>query len=46
MTVLCTPPVRRVFRFVVEPKMEWAFRRTAATDSTETRGGTRTAAGR
>ena len=26
-TALCTPPVRRVFRFVVEPEMRWAFRR-------------------
>ncbi|MDH6622790.1 fucose 4-O-acetylase-like acetyltransferase [Streptomyces sp. LBL] len=28
VTVLCTPPVRRVFRFVVEPRTDWAFRRT------------------
>ncbi|PWJ07855.1 hypothetical protein DKG34_10610 [Streptomyces sp. NWU49] len=28
VTVLCTPPVRRVFRCVTEPSMEWAFRRT------------------
>lgn len=27
ITLLCTPPVRRVFRFVMEPRMEWAFRR-------------------
>jgi len=27
VTVLCTPPVRRLFRFAVEPTMEWAFRR-------------------
>ncbi|MER5451123.1 acyltransferase family protein [Streptomyces sp. NPDC002766] len=27
VTLLCTPPVRRVFRFVVEPDMGWAFRR-------------------
>ncbi|MGW4906345.1 acyltransferase family protein [Streptomyces sp. NPDC004270] len=26
VTLLCTPPVRRVFRFVMEPHMEWAFR--------------------
>ncbi|MET7679927.1 acyltransferase family protein [Streptomyces sp. NPDC005423] len=26
VTLLCTPPVRRVFRFALEPKMEWAFR--------------------
>ncbi|MBI0294174.1 acyltransferase family protein [Streptomyces sp. PRKS01-29] len=30
ITALCTPPVRRVFRFAMEPKMEWAFRREAA----------------
>jgi fucose 4-O-acetylase-like acetyltransferase len=30
ITVLCTPPVRRMFRFSMEPKMEWAFRRDAA----------------
>ncbi|KUM85603.1 MULTISPECIES: acyltransferase family protein [Streptomyces] len=28
VTVLCTAPVRRVFRCVMEPRMEWAFRRT------------------
>ncbi|MEU0074953.1 acyltransferase family protein [Streptomyces sp. NPDC006332] len=33
VTVLCTPPVRWVFRFVVEPGTEWAFRRTAGTGS-------------
>ncbi|WP_306323186.1 MULTISPECIES: acyltransferase family protein [unclassified Streptomyces] len=27
ITVLCTEPVRRVFRYVVEPRMDWAFRR-------------------
>ncbi|MEU2870706.1 acyltransferase family protein [Streptomyces olivoreticuli] len=27
MTALCTTPVRRVFRFAMEPKMEWAFRK-------------------
>ncbi len=26
VTVLCTAPVRRIFRFVMEPEMEWAFR--------------------
>ncbi|MEV5953292.1 acyltransferase family protein [Streptomyces sp. NPDC051987] len=26
VTLLCTPPVRRVFRCVMEPRMEWAFR--------------------
>nr|WP_086565772.1 acyltransferase family protein [Streptomyces africanus] len=30
VTVLCTKPVRRVFRFAMEPKMEWAFKRDAA----------------
>ncbi|MDR3080513.1 MAG: acyltransferase family protein [Streptomyces sp.] len=27
VTVLCTAPVRRVFRFVMEPRMEWAFKK-------------------
>ncbi|WP_460065650.1 acyltransferase family protein [Streptomyces sp. YKOK-I1] len=26
VTLLCTSPVRRVFRFVIEPRMEFAFR--------------------
>ncbi|MEU1146475.1 acyltransferase family protein [Streptomyces sp. NPDC005863] len=30
VTVLCTPPVQRMFRFAMEPKMEWAFKRDAA----------------
>ncbi|MEU9240593.1 acyltransferase family protein [Streptomyces sp. NPDC048385] len=30
VTLLCTRPVRRVFRFAMEPGMEWAFRRDAA----------------
>ncbi|WP_307623697.1 acyltransferase family protein [Streptomyces sp. V3I7] len=30
ITVLCTAPVQRVFRFVMEPKMEWAFKPDAA----------------
>nr|WP_225859665.1 acyltransferase family protein [Streptomyces albicerus] len=30
ITVLCTPPVQRIFRFAMEPKMEWAFKRDAA----------------
>jgi fucose 4-O-acetylase-like acetyltransferase len=29
VTVLCTPPVRRVFRFAMEPEMTWAFKRDA-----------------
>ncbi|MFJ9037154.1 acyltransferase family protein [Streptomyces sp. NPDC102406] len=27
ITLLCANPVRRVFRYVVEPRMDWAFRR-------------------
>ncbi|MGW0822823.1 acyltransferase family protein [Streptomyces sp. NPDC002845] len=30
ITALCTSPVRRIFRFVMEPKMEWSFRRDPA----------------
>ncbi|MFF9766006.1 acyltransferase family protein [Streptomyces sp. NPDC014636] len=30
VTVLCTRPVQRVFRFAMEPRMEWAFRQDAA----------------
>ncbi|WP_406321685.1 acyltransferase family protein [Streptomyces sp. NBC_00519] len=30
VTLLCTPPVRRVFRFAMEPEMKWAFKRDAA----------------
>ncbi|KUF14756.1 acyltransferase family protein [Streptomyces silvensis] len=30
VTLLCTPPVQRLFRFAMEPRMEWAFRRDAA----------------
>ncbi|GGW80220.1 acyltransferase family protein [Streptomyces lomondensis] len=30
VTVLCTKPVQRVFRFAMEPKMDWAFKRDAA----------------
>ncbi|MBR8639233.1 acyltransferase family protein [Streptomyces tuirus] len=29
MTALCTPAVRRLFRCVTEPGMQWAFRRAA-----------------
>jgi hypothetical protein len=35
MTVLCTPPVQRAFRFVMEPKMEWFFRRDAVAQARE-----------
>ncbi|MFA3836738.1 acyltransferase family protein [Streptomyces aureus] len=30
ITALCTPPVQRMFRFAMEPKMEWAFKKDAA----------------
>ncbi|MEW1692814.1 acyltransferase family protein [Streptomyces sp. NPDC091263] len=30
ITVLCTPPVQRMFRFAMEPKLEWAFKPTTA----------------
>ncbi|MFF1926331.1 acyltransferase family protein [Streptomyces sp. NPDC058221] len=30
ITVLCTPPVRRVFRFAMEPEMAWAFKASPA----------------
>jgi fucose 4-O-acetylase-like acetyltransferase len=30
ITVLCTPPVQRMFRVAMEPKMEWAFKNDAA----------------
>ncbi|MFF3431803.1 acyltransferase family protein [Streptomyces sp. NPDC002602] len=30
MTLLCTPPVRRVMKCVTEPEMKWAFRRDVA----------------
>ncbi|WP_128378230.1 acyltransferase family protein [Streptomyces cavernae] len=30
ITLLCTSPVRRVFRSVVEPRMDWAFNRARA----------------
>ncbi|WUO32277.1 acyltransferase family protein [Streptomyces sp. NBC_00286] len=29
VTLLCTPPIQRAFRFAMEPKMEWAFKRDA-----------------
>ncbi|MFD6533249.1 acyltransferase family protein [Streptomyces sp. NPDC060184] len=31
VTLLCTPPVRRVMRFATEPDMAWAFRRSPTT---------------
>ncbi|MGP3979987.1 acyltransferase family protein [Streptomyces sp. KR80] len=30
VTLLCTPPVQRMFRFAMEPKMDWAFKKDAA----------------
>ncbi|MEU6573964.1 acyltransferase family protein [Streptomyces sp. NPDC046805] len=30
VTLLCTSPVQRVFRFAMEPKMAWAFKQDAA----------------
>nr|WP_237773420.1 MULTISPECIES: acyltransferase family protein [Streptomyces] len=30
ITLLCTPPVQRAFRFAMEPEMAWAFKRDAA----------------
>lgn len=30
ITVLCTPPVQRVFRFAMEPKLGWAFKEDAS----------------
>ena len=33
MTVLCTSPVRKVFRFAMEPKMEWFFKRDAGAEA-------------
>jgi fucose 4-O-acetylase-like acetyltransferase len=30
ITLLCTKPVQRIFRFALEPKMGWAFKRDAA----------------
>ncbi|MFI0240057.1 acyltransferase family protein [Streptomyces sp. NPDC016845] len=45
VTLLCTPPVRRVFRFAMEPGMAWAFRKdpaeAARARSRDCRGGTR-----
>lgn len=35
MTVLCTWPFRRAFRLVMEPKMEWFFKRDAGAQARE-----------
>ncbi|MFD7817276.1 acyltransferase family protein [Streptomyces sp. NPDC059785] len=47
ITALCTPPVQRMFRFAMEPRMEWAFKQDAAEIARErTRtGGTPSAGG-
>ncbi|GAA2784780.1 acyltransferase family protein [Streptomyces rameus] len=37
VTVLCTPPVQRVFRFAMEPRMAWAFKQDAAESARERR---------
>ncbi|WP_308343656.1 acyltransferase family protein [Streptomyces sp. MK37H] len=34
VTVLCTSPVRRAFRFAMEPAMEWAFKGEVMTNAT------------
>ncbi|MFJ5993827.1 acyltransferase family protein [Streptomyces sp. NPDC092370] len=41
VTVLCTKPVQRVFRFAMEPKMDWAFKRDAAELARERQGAER-----
>ncbi len=33
VTLMCTPPVRRLFRWAMEPEMNWAFRRDPAEDA-------------
>ncbi|MCX5397019.1 acyltransferase family protein [Streptomyces sp. NBC_00102] len=40
VTLLCTPPVRRVMRFATEPDMSWAFRRSPAAPATGAAEGT------
>ena len=46
VTLLCTPPVRRVFRYVVEPRLRWAFRPDDRADTeTGTSNGTSTEPG-
>ncbi|MFJ3229691.1 acyltransferase family protein [Streptomyces sp. NPDC086787] len=37
VTLLCTAPVRRLFRCVMEPRMDWAFKRDAAESARERR---------
>ncbi|WP_052866900.1 acyltransferase family protein [Streptomyces niger] len=43
VTALCTPPVQRIFRFAMEPKMNWAFKKDPA-DTARARGAGGTAA--
>ncbi|MFF3641714.1 acyltransferase family protein [Streptomyces sp. NPDC002564] len=43
ITVLCTPPVQRMFRFAMEPRMEWAFKQDAAAVAKGRRPGRRAA---
>lgn len=33
VTLLCTAPVQRVFRYVTEPRMEWVFRRETSKEA-------------
>ncbi|WP_026328647.1 acyltransferase family protein [Streptomyces sulphureus] len=33
MTVLCTPPVVKCFKWLIEPKMEWFFKHDAAAEA-------------
>ncbi|GAA2956386.1 acyltransferase family protein [Streptomyces enissocaesilis] len=33
VTLMCTPPVRRLFRWAMEPEMNWAFRRDPAEEA-------------
>jgi fucose 4-O-acetylase-like acetyltransferase len=44
MTVLCTSPIRRMFRFVMEPKLEWFFRRDAGEQARARENGSASAA--
>ncbi|WP_438827895.1 acyltransferase family protein [Streptomyces tropicalis] len=37
VTVLCTKPVQRMFRWAMEPRMEWAFKQDAAALARERR---------
>ncbi|WP_314173963.1 acyltransferase family protein [Streptomyces winkii] len=37
ITVLCTPPIQRAFRFAMEPRMSWAFRSDPVHEARERR---------